>query len=195
MGRRSDTRQRMVANAALVLRERGVRGTSFPEVLRRASAPRGSIAHHFPGGKSEMLVEAVRWAGSAATRSIRAAEPTAREPAEVVAALVRFYRSALESSDYVAGCPVGAVAQEAYDDPELRAAVADVLGEWRDELSAVLARAGASDEDAVAVTDLCVAAIEGAIMICRVDRSVAALDRVEAQLTQVLRSATGTPSG
>src|SRR3989440_11061505 len=59
----TDSRQRMIETAALVMRERGVEATSFSEVLARSGAPRGSIYHHFPGGKAQLIEEATRYAG------------------------------------------------------------------------------------------------------------------------------------
>ena len=53
----------MIETAAVVMRERGVEATSFSEVLARSGAPRGSIYHHFPGGKAQLIEEATRYAG------------------------------------------------------------------------------------------------------------------------------------
>ena len=50
MGAKTDTRERMVVSAALMLRERGVAGTTVSGVLEASGAPRGSVGFHFPGG-------------------------------------------------------------------------------------------------------------------------------------------------
>lgn len=62
MGVKTDTRQRMITSAAQ-LREKGVAGTSIAEVLRHSRGPRGSVGFHFPGGRAELLTDALRWAG------------------------------------------------------------------------------------------------------------------------------------
>ncbi len=46
-----DVRQRMVLSALYLIAECGVQGTSIADVLERSGAPRGSVYHHFPGGK------------------------------------------------------------------------------------------------------------------------------------------------
>src|SRR4051794_30210223 len=56
-------RERMIRSAAELMRRRGVDATSFSEVLADSGAPRGSIYHHFPGGKDQLIEEATRWAG------------------------------------------------------------------------------------------------------------------------------------
>ena len=52
---RNEVRTKMVEGAVRLLAINGVEGTSFAEVLAATGAPRGSIYHHFPGGKTELL--------------------------------------------------------------------------------------------------------------------------------------------
>ena len=54
MSPRENVRSNMVDGAVILLATQGVEGTSFKEVLGVANAPRGSVYHHFPGGKSEL---------------------------------------------------------------------------------------------------------------------------------------------
>ena len=60
----SDVKQRMIEKAVVLLARKGLQGASFSEVLEASGAPRGSLYHHFPGGKSELVLagmnEAVR---------------------------------------------------------------------------------------------------------------------------------------
>jgi AcrR family transcriptional regulator len=178
----------MVTSAAQLLRSHGVDGTSFSRVLEHSAAPRGSVGHHFPGGKREMLVDAVRWAGDVATHVMRDSLERGDSPAELFGRFCAFHRRALVDSAYAAGCPIGAVAFEAYADPELRPAVEAVFADWRAVLREVLLAAGRPEPDAEALADVCIAAYEGALMLARVDRSTAPLDRVEAQLRPLLDS-------
>src|SRR5881409_2117240 len=60
---RSDARDRMIQSAALLFREHGVRGTAFADVLEHSGAPRGSVYHHFPGGKRQLAEETTQYAG------------------------------------------------------------------------------------------------------------------------------------
>ena len=57
--RQSDSRQRMLIAAAEMLARHGLNATSIREMAKRAEAPVGSTYHHFPGGKQQVLVEAV----------------------------------------------------------------------------------------------------------------------------------------
>jgi TetR/AcrR family transcriptional regulator, lmrAB and yxaGH operons repressor len=184
---RSDTRDRMVTSAALLLREHGVSGTSFARVLEHSGAPRGSLGHHFPGGKREMLADAVRWAGGAASTAMRHAVERGDSPAKLFSTICDFYRHALIDSDFAAGFPVANVAQEAYDDPTLRGAASDVFDDWRTILVDALVADGHRRKAAADLAELCIAGLEGALMLARVRRTEDPLDAVERRLTLVLR--------
>lgn len=169
-----------------MLREQGVRGTSFPKVLEHSSTPRGSIGHHFPGGKREMIASAVLWAGSAASAAMRHSVDRGDTPAELFSTICGIYHRALVDSGFAAGCPVGAVAQEALHDHTLRAATEEVFRDWRDILRQALTSAGQGAAQAEDLAELCIAALEGALMLARVDRTTAPLDRVERHLRRLL---------
>src|SRR5437660_7352059 len=59
----SNTRAKMVAGAADLMSRRGVNATSMRDVVRHTATPRGSISHHFPDGKRQLIAEAVVFAG------------------------------------------------------------------------------------------------------------------------------------
>src|SRR5262245_17893436 len=69
----TDSRERMVRSAAYLFRERGYSGTGFRDVIAHSGAPRGSIYHHFPGGKVQLAEEAVKYAGDFLNAGILAA--------------------------------------------------------------------------------------------------------------------------
>src|SRR3954453_16224092 len=176
MPRSTDTREKMVKSAAALLREDGVAGTGFRDVVAHSATPRGSIAHHFPGGKRQLVRDAVRWAGGLSSNAMRTKAST---PPEIVTLVFGLYRRALFDTSFAAGCPIGAVAQEAYSDPDLRAAVQRVFDDWREVLRESLTRAGRLPEEAAELADMAIASMQGAIMLSRVDGSNDALDRVE----------------
>lgn len=177
----------MVTSAALLLREHGVSGTSFARVLEHSGAPRGSLGHHFPGGKREMVADAVRWAGGTASTAMRHAVERGDSPAKLFSTVCDSYRRALIDSDFAAGCPVGSVAQEAYDDPTLRGAADEVFDDWRAILVDALVADGHRRNKAADLAELCIAGLEGALILARVRRTADPIDAVERRLTTVLR--------
>src|SRR3984885_4713915 len=99
---RGAVRSRMVEGAVRLLATKGVEGTSFAEVLEATDSPRGSVYHHFPGGKPELLHAALDLASE---RGLAAMEATRGQPAAVV--IERFlalWRGLLDYSRLTAGC-------------------------------------------------------------------------------------------
>lgn len=180
------TRDRMVASAAALLRRHGVRGTSFGRVLEHSGAPRGSISHHFPGGKREMILAAVTAAGEEITRLLATAAEHGASATDLVDAACGYFMDGLERTDYRAGCPVAATANEAFDDDSLRIAAGNAISEWVHLLAATMRDEGHPPDRADELAQLTVAAIEGALMMSRVQRSTSPLDSVRLQLRQLL---------
>ena len=56
-----------------LLREYGANATSMDRVLAHSGAPHGSVYHHFPGGRTQLIDEAVALAGDLMTGVIDAA--------------------------------------------------------------------------------------------------------------------------
>src|SRR5580700_10460409 len=55
------TRERIVRAGLMLFQAHGYHATGITEILGRAKAPRGSLYHHFPGGKEAVAIAAVRW--------------------------------------------------------------------------------------------------------------------------------------
>src|SRR5512139_1755006 len=105
-------RERMVVSAALLIRERGAHPTTIADVLAHSGAPRGSAYHYFPGGRTQLLCEAIDYAGQHIASRIK----EAADAAGLLDRLIADYRQQLIASDYRAGCPVVAVTVESGDD-------------------------------------------------------------------------------
>lgn len=185
----TNSRERMIASAIALLQRRGLAGTSFREVIADSGAPRGSIYHHFPGGKHQLALEAIGEAGAFGAALISDAAESG-DPRATMRAFLGTYRSVLESSDFTAGCPVLAVAVEAgAEDSELRDAAGDAFDGWRRALATGLRSRGVASRRAASLATTVVAAVEGAVVLCRVLRSVEPLRQVGAELDRMLGSA------
>ncbi len=181
--RKVDTRERMVRSAAALLQHRSAAGVSIDAVLAHSGAPRGSVYHHFPGGRDELIVDAVRLAGERIAAVIARADT--RKPSTVVETFVTFWRRELVESDFRAGCPVVALAVDGRDEPDV---VTEVFALWHTTLRTLLVAAGLDLARSARLAHLCVAAVEGAILLCRARRDTVPLDDVGAELGALLRS-------
>ncbi|HEX8647204.1 MAG TPA: TetR/AcrR family transcriptional regulator [Thermoleophilaceae bacterium] len=179
----------MIRSAAHLFRRHGYSGTGFRDVIAHSGAPRGSIYHHFPGGKAELAAETVRRVGERIGSDL---DPLAErgEALEMLAQLVSLWRQTLLDSDFRAGCPVLAVAIEDHpESPQLAPAAAESFARLMRPLGEAVRRAGASDERAGRLAVLIFASLEGAVALCRVTRGLDPLDDVEAELERAVRAA------
>ncbi|MFE5757575.1 TetR/AcrR family transcriptional regulator [Streptomyces massasporeus] len=184
--RQSDSRERMVLSAAELLREYGVGATSIDRVLAHSGAPRGSVYHHFPGGRAQLIDEAVALAGDFIAGLIDAAT-RAGDPVKAVDAFFELWRERLVQSDFRAGCPIVAVAVETNDDaPHLARSAAAVFARWQDALAALFERHGLPEQRGKRLAAFIIAAVEGSVIMCRAERSPAALEATAAEIHDLL---------
>lgn len=185
--KRGSTRTKMLVSAAEVLRERGAAGVTIDEVLARSGAPRGSVYHHFPGGRNQILTEALEYAGEAITEVID--EAAAKGGMYLVREFVVFWEELLVESDFTAGCPVVAAAiGSADDEPRLTTVAGSIFGHWRDALTRAFVSDGFGQSDAASLAITCIAALEGAVVLCRSTRTVDPLREVAHQVEFLVRS-------
>ena len=182
----SDVRQRMVDSAVRLLARRGLQGTSFADVLEHARAPRGSVYHHFPDGKDQLVGDAIELAGARTHELLARLHGAGAE--EVTSFFLSLWRLLLEKSDFGAGCAVLAVTV-ATDSPDLLARTAVVFREWRGQLAGLLETGGLPADRAKRFAALLVAASEGAVVLSRAERSMEPFDVVAEQLLDEVRRA------
>jgi AcrR family transcriptional regulator len=179
----------MIVSAAVLMRERGVEATSFSEVIAHSRAPRGSIYHHFPGGKTELIEAATRYAGEFLAAGIVAALAT-EDPPRAVRAFADSWIPILRDSDFGAGCPVVAATLEGT--PETRTAAGVAFARWEELLADGLAAHVGDRERARSLATLAIAAIEGGVVLARAERSVAPLERIADELERLIGAALST---
>ena len=185
--KRGDTRTKMLVSAAQVMRERGAAGVTIDEVLARSGAPRGSVYYHFPDGRNQILTEALRYSGDAITAMIDDAAGWGARA--LLREFVEFWVRQLSDSNFTAGCPVVAAAIGSDDDdPKLSADAGVILGRWCAALTRAFVNDGFDDAGAASLAVTSIAALEGAIVLCRSTRSADPLRQVGDQLEFLVKA-------
>ena len=196
----SSIRDRMVVGAADLLSRRGMHATSLRTVIQHTGTPRGSLGHYFPGGKQQLLEEAMRHATESVAEPLKALVD-AHGPVGGLRAFIGWWRGILEASAFEAGCPILAVAVEseagdakdmeaaAHTMDPLRALAQQAFERWATILTAALRKEGISAARARSLSALVIAAIEGTVAMCRAARRTQPLDDVQAELESVLKEA------
>jgi AcrR family transcriptional regulator len=176
----------MVLSAAALLREYGASATSIDRVLAHSGAPRGSFYHHFPGGRAQLIGEAVAVAGDFIAGLIKSAAQ-ADGPVEAVDAFFALWRDRLVDNDFRTGCPVAAVAVETNDDaPQLVSSAGGVFLGWQRLLTDLLAGHGLPEERAGRMAAFILSAVEGAVILSRAEHSTAPLEAAATEIHDLL---------
>ena len=183
-----DARRQMIHSAATLIRERGVEGTSFSHVLAHSGAPRGSIYHHFPGGKAQLVKEATRYAGEVVAKGLAKALD-GEDPATALRAFVATWEAVLRGSGFEAGCSVVAATLEGDRSPAAREQAAAAFARWEQLYAGALERRGVGAARARSLATLAVASIEGAVVLARAHRSAEPLRRVARELEDLTLTA------
>jgi TetR/AcrR family transcriptional regulator, lmrAB and yxaGH operons repressor len=177
----------MLVSAAAVLRERGAAGVTIDAVLTRSGAPRGSVYYHFPEGRNQILTEALRYAGDAITATID--NDAERGAMYLMRKFVEFWERTLADSEFTAGCPVVAAAiGSADDEPQLTAVAGEIFSRWREALTRAFVADGFENADAGSLANMCIASLEGAVVLCRSTRSAEPLRDVAHQVEFLIKA-------
>jgi AcrR family transcriptional regulator len=198
----SDTRAKMVAGAADLMSRRGVNATSMREVVRHSGTPRGSIGHHFPRGKQQLVEDALVFAGRQVSGPLQHLTQS-RGAIAGLRTFISLWRQTLEKSKFHAGCPVLAVAVEQYvNDATEKDGAPDeaaqqhlldvangVFADWQRIMFTALRHEGVTPARARRLAALVIASVEGTVAMCRAARSAQPLDDVRQELELALSSA------
>ncbi len=166
----------------------GVDAMSLRELAQQAQIPLGSTYHHFPGGKRQLVDEAVLLVGARVTLLLNQARD--QGPQRALRTLADTWRTILEDSDFKSGCPV--VAAATATDPRHHEVARGVFEDWHRSLSAVLIDGGVPPGRAPGLARTVVASIEGAVALARAAGSADPLDEVVEELSVLLAEAVGS---
>ncbi|MEO8671756.1 MAG: TetR/AcrR family transcriptional regulator [Tahibacter sp.] len=157
------TRTRLMEAALILFRQRGFHGVGIAEILRVARAPKGSLYHHFPGGKVDLAVAVVQNIESR-LQQLFAANASFAAPI-----LVRNIGNSVWQWMRRAGGDACALlasfAAEGDTDPALRAAVGHAYRTTTESLRASLQRDGWSPGQARDRAGIVLALFEGAGLV------------------------------
>ena len=160
----------MVQSAATLIRERGIHGTGLREVVAHSGGPRGSLGRFFPGGKTQLVTEAIDVALVDLFGDLERTLSEAETFPEAISVIVAPWRRLLVDYDFALGCPLAATICDAADNDSLRTHVRDAFAGWRAPVVDAYARFGASPAEAEAHATVLMAALEGALILARAQR-------------------------
>ncbi|NGZ99757.1 TetR/AcrR family transcriptional regulator [Nocardioides sp. W3-2-3] len=156
-------RDRIVHTTRESIRRRGVAGTTMLDVVAEAGASRGSLYHYFPGGRSEMVTDAVREAVAEYTDALAALvdlPPPTRSPSSSRCGASRPRRAATPPAARWSPPPWAGRASRRPVSLAGRA-----FTDWSAAVAAWLAHQGVPEERTASLANLLLSAVEGAVVI------------------------------
>ncbi|MFE0024897.1 TetR/AcrR family transcriptional regulator [Amycolatopsis sp. NPDC059021] len=184
------TRERMISTAMTLFRREGYTATSWRRLVEEAGTPWGSAYHHFPGGKEQLGVAAVELGTEIVAKTVRRGFERTETAEDAIRWWYRKAGQALAADEYRGGCPLATVSLEmANVSPALTEACRKAFDTWHTLLAGLLAERGYDAERAKDLAFAAVELLEGALLLCRVRRSVAPLDRAAAHFATLALAA------
>ncbi len=187
----SQRRHAILVSAAPIFNRHGFAGTSIAEILAATELEKGGLYNHF-ASKEELALETFEYAfGEVQAYFSRELSAVTSGYARLVAFIDAFERY-VERPVVDGGCPLANAALEADDAlPFLRERVREAFQTLRDAVAHNVGRAIAKGEfaaatDREALTDMLVAALEGALLLARALRSRSHVQRVARSLRAML---------
>jgi TetR/AcrR family transcriptional regulator, lmrAB and yxaGH operons repressor len=181
-----ETKARLIETTKQLLWRQGYGATGLNQIIAESGTPRGSIYFHFPGGKEDLTVAALREAGTAMSNAMRR-NFERRGLRDGLRAWVRAFARAMRESDWQQGCPIATVTLEAAALSEpIRQMCDAAFDEWRAIFAAELVAEGVDPDHAKSLATTMLSAIEGALILCRAARDVAPLGSVTDELLALL---------
>ena len=165
-------RQAIVQAAAALFRRRGYAATGLNDIVERSRAPKGSLYHYFPRGKSQIGEAAVRHAGALVQRTLEQIAADSPDAPALVREYVRRLAGWMEQSGWRDGCPITTVLLEtASDDETLRMAGLEAFQGWEAVIGGRLRLDGFSPDAADRLAGAGIGLLQGSLIRARLQRS------------------------
>jgi len=169
MGATPKHRDAIVAAAATLFRRRGFAATGINEIVEVSGAPKGSLYHYFPGGKDEIGEAAVSFAADRVTATLERLSAETTSAAAMIKAYGGLLQGWMAKSQFRDGCPITTTLLEtAPESAELTAAGRAAFAAWTGIIAKALLRDGFPRAEARKLSVLAISAIEGALILTRV---------------------------
>jgi len=185
------TRQTIIAKAAPLFNQLGYAGCSIQDVMRVTGLEKGGLYRHF-ASKEELATEVFQYSA----RRVLGARLEGLEKIDGSTKKLRFFidRFVEIQSTIPGGCPVMNTAIEADDgNPALRKLVQQAVRQWKESIAAIV-RTGIEKGEIRAETEprrvanVIISALEGALMISRLEGNRNAMHDVQVVLREMLGS-------
>ncbi len=160
------SKERLVAAALALFQARGYHGVALSDILDATDLPKGSLYHHFPGGKEELAIEAVGFIADEVDARLAAEFAKNKRAGAVLLELAHECVIWLRRSDYTQ-TPLLGLSAASPGESALTQAICDAQKRWLARFETALGGTEAAHDKAC----LALASLEGGISLARMSRS------------------------
>jgi TetR/AcrR family transcriptional repressor of lmrAB and yxaGH operons len=183
-------RQGIVDTSVTLFRRRGYSATGLNDIVEASGAPKGSLYHYFPAGKSSIAEAAVEEAGKRVAETLRKLSLESPTAGALLKAHAKLLAGWLKQSGFRDGCPITTVLLElAPVDRAVTEAGRKAYAIRNEIMLEKLVANGVSRRRAERLAVLCSAALQGALIQARVERSGAPILAAADELADLLERA------
>lgn len=180
-----DTKEKLIKATARLVWEKGYFGTGIQEVLKKAGVPKGSLYHHFPTGKDELVIAALNHSSMRMMNMYEQAMRGTKTPVKGLAAIIEVLAEEMERSGFRYGCPLATVALEmSGGKEEIQDACHELYQMWEDALAGYLALKQIRDARSKATTFLTL--IEGGFILSKAHQDASFLRRLTGSIDSLI---------
>ena len=180
--RPATTRDRLISSAARLFRQNGYHGTGLALVLADSHAPKGSLYHHFPAGKSDLAMAAASWVSEGMIGIIDDAFTGSDSFSNGATTFCHKLAKLFDVADYWQSCPITAMLFDGPDNDEFRNHADKILTSWSASVAEHGRRLGMDTDKADAASELLLMTIQGAWTIARARKSADIIRRIPIHL-------------
>ncbi len=185
--RKTDTREKILVTASRLFKLRGYSATGLNDILKESGAPKGSFYYHFPNGKDELALEAIRRMSQHIQQQI---EHTLMGVEDVKVAFQNFVRQlatkVLKEDELYYSISILALETCFMNEP-LRLACVEAFEAWQKVFEKKLTQSGLTEERAGELSIIIQSMIEGANILAVTTRDNRPLLKIADEIPAIIQ--------
>ncbi len=164
-------RDRILKAARELFQQRGYFAVGTAEILALAKAPKGSMYHHFPEGKEQIAIAAVEIIREEFLLYVSELRERQLSVTEILKKLAKDMAVWCKKSKWQQGTMLASTAVGSVPGlPKLQAAIKNSFDAWRTIIVEILVEEGWRKTEAKSMATTILSAMEGAMLLARIDK-------------------------
>lgn len=182
-----ETKERLIKTMSHLLRTQGFHATGITQVINDSGIPKGSLYYHFPKGKVELASGSIEQSAEKLYQLLSQMMNAAQSPIDAVRTFCDFYINEMDKGNFTRGCPIATITLEAAatNDP-IQLSCKDAFQKLGSIFEHHLLENGLYPQKSKEMAIVALASIEGALILCKAQRSTEAMTVVRDNLIKQL---------